>query len=144
MTNGQEGSIKYLEKEGEKISWIGKNGMINVDLDAALSKENTPDEVEVMLKEIKDLIESVPGKRKLLIKMTPYLGSRMRASQFRKKMAEKLKQHFKKPVFDKAAVYGGDVISRTVTSFILKTSGVNNAKVFEAKEEALKWLKKIK
>ena len=142
MSKEQESSTKYLGKKERKVSWIGKKGIINVDLDVVLSKGTTPEDVEVILQEIKDLIESVPGKKRLLVKLTPYLGASMRASQFRKKLAEKIKYHFKKPLFDKAAVYGGDVISRTITSFILKGSGLKNVKVFKIKEDSQEWLKK--
>lgn len=132
---------RHLEKEGKKITWIRKDGVINIDLETALYKQITPEETIDILKEIKVIIERVPRKRRVLIKMTPYLGAPAKASSFRKKLAKRVKELFQESMFDKIGIFGGDIISRTVTLFIVKATGIKNVKVFVTKEEVLKWLK---
>ncbi len=41
----------------------------------------------------------------------------------------------------KAAMFGGNIIVRTLASFVIAAAGKKNIKFFAAKEEALKWLK---
>ncbi len=41
----------------------------------------------------------------------------------------------------KAAMFGGNIIVRTLASFVIAAAGKKNIKFFVAKEEALKWLK---
>ncbi len=41
----------------------------------------------------------------------------------------------------KAAMFGGNIIVRTLASFVIAAVGKKNIKFFAAKEEALKWLK---
>ena len=58
-------------------------------------------------------------------------------------VADRYNQESVFELFEKIAVYGGNVIARTVGSFVLAAAvGIKNVKLFENKERALKWLKK--
>jgi len=57
-------------------------------------------------------------------------------------MAERIKRMIKDSNFKKIAIYGGDIVIRTVASFIVSASGVKKMRVFSNQEEAFKWLEK--
>lgn len=117
--------------------WINKDNIICLGIGQSPTKEdieNVIDEVEKILKELK-------GQGKVLIHTSPYLGPVLSGAGFRKKLAEKTKKVFKEIGFKKIAIFGGDMMSRTITMFIISASGIKDMRVFKKKEKALEWLK---
>jgi len=135
MPNKQTIENSSLKKDEGKI-WIEKDGIIYIELSKRMSEED----VKQLMKEIEEAIRKVLGKAKILINLrtVPTVWT----SQFRKRLAERIKEIAKNIRFEKAALFGGNVVLRTIASFIIAATGLGNVKVFPTKEEALKWLKK--
>ncbi len=111
---------------------IRKNGIIYVEVDEAIQEG----EFMALFEKIKERTRSFPKKPKILI-VNLVIDSVLRSYVLRKKVGDK----FKELVFEKAAIYEDNVFSRTVASFIVAVSGLENVRVFVSKEKALKWLK---
>jgi len=135
MPNKQTIENSSLKKDEGKI-WIEKDGIIYIELSKRMSEED----VKQLMKEIEEAIRKVLGKAKILINLrtVPTVWT----SQFRKRTVERVKEIAKNIRFEKAALFGGNVVLRTIASFIIAATGLGNVKVFPTKEEALKWLKK--
>lgn len=132
MTNEQ--TIK--NKEEQSKVWIGEDGIVRL----TLAKMITEKDIWDIFEDLEEKLKRLSGKAKVLINMTTI--SIIRSSKFRKITAEKVKKIAIDPGFENAAICGGDIILRTIASFIVKVSRVKNIKVFTTEEEALKWLKK--
>ncbi len=124
-------------EEKTKI-WIDKEGILNIKL----FMKDTAVEVEDLLKDAKESLLTSGAKTKILVDISGVIVGHMRSSQLRKEVVKSIKEWIKEAKFEKAAVFGGDIIKRTITSFILVASGIKNIRVFETREKALKWLKK--
>lgn len=138
--------IKYME-EGQKTKrrkteenriWIGNYGIVNIEVGNLSSKEI----VLELLKKTKEILKEFPDKNKILIDLGffPFAPS-IHTSSFRKQVAEGLKDIIKEASSKRVAVFGGDIVKRTITSFVIIASGIKSIKVLGTKEEALKWLK---
>ncbi len=112
---------------------IGENGIIYVEIKESAREE----EFMELFEKIKEETENLSEKPKLLI-VNLVIDSVLRSYILRKKVGDK----FKELVFEKAAIYEDNVFSRTVASFIIGASGLENVRVFVSKEKAVKWLKK--
>jgi len=90
---------------------------------------------------------NLPGsKLKVLVDITN-TSIVPRASSYRRGIAEGIKNlYHKDPEFQriqKVAVFGGSLIIRTITSFVIMAAKLQKRmKIFETKEEALNWLMK--
>lgn len=134
MSNKQD--IKDKEPEGEKNKiWVGKDGILHLKVARTFIEED----VMELIKEVKETLGGFQAKAKILADMST--TSIIRSSQFRKRTAEQIMKMAKDPGFEKAAIFGGNAVMRTIASFIIMASGVKNMKIFETREEALKWLK---
>ena len=100
-------------------------------------------DIEGILKLIDEIVETInklAGKTKVLINVTE--AGIFTSSQARKKLAARIKERFKYPRLEKVAVFGGNIVQRTVGLFVVSAAGIKNMKFFKAKTEALKWLKR--
>lgn len=136
MLNKQVIENKNLGENKSKV-WVGKDGIVNVET-AKITDEK---EIEQLLEEMEKIIGKMPGKAKVLINLT-ITTNIIRSSQFRKKTVERVKKIAKDPGFEKAALFVGNLVMRTIASFIIAAAGLQNVKIFPTREEALKWLKK--
>ena len=125
------------ENKDDRV-WMGDNGIIYVEVADRLNQES----VFELFEKIVEMLRTFSGRRKLLIHInqsTIFTPS----SLWRKEITNKIIAASKELEFEKIAVYGGNVIARTVGSFVLAAAvGIKNVKLFENKERALKWLKK--
>ena len=92
-----------------------------------------------LIKEAREAIEKLSGKAKILIDISG--ATVFRSAQFRKKTAGQLRDIAENIGFKRAAMFGGGLIRRTIASFVIVASGVKKMRIFETKEEAVKWLK---
>ena len=100
-------------------------------------------DIEGILKLIDEIVETInklAGKTKVLINVTE--AGIFTSSRARKKLAARIKERFKYPRLEKVAVFGGNIVQRTVGLFVVSAAGIKNMKFFKAKTEALKWLKR--
>ena len=123
--------------EKENKEWIDKDGIVNI----RISKIITVEGVYEIIDNCEKFLREAGGKGKILINIIPYKGPFIATSEFRKIVSERIKKVIKDPGFKKVAVLGGNIIIRTVVSFIITASGVKYIKVFNTQEKALKWLK---
>ncbi len=121
--------------EEELKVWIDKDGIANIKI----IRNFTIEDVKALMNEGRELARNLSEKPKILLDMTSGLNAL--SSQFRKEIGEQVKELVKDPGFKKVAVFGGNIIIRTVASFIITASGVRYIKVFNTQEKALKWLK---
>ena len=129
---------QIISKEEKSKVWIGKDGILNIVIRMKDPEENIID----LLEEVKRVLSTLGNRVKILVDISgPVLGH-MRSSQLRKGVAKNVNEWRQKVNFEKAALFGGDAIRRTISSFVITATGLKNIKVFETKEEALKWLKK--
>ena len=123
-------------KKPEEMSiWIDKEGIVHVRMIRDLTSEN----IKNLIEEGRELVKRLSGKPKVIIDIASGLSSI--PFQLRKEIGGYVKELVENPGFKKVAISGG-IIARTIASFIIAASGEKNIKVFETKEEALKWLKK--
>jgi len=125
------------EREIKKVIET-KDGIILFDMSDLSSEESILEKIRA----IKEALVQANGEGRVLIKMTPFLKNPItRSSIFRKRMAEKAIEVFKEPGFERAAIFGASVVTKTIASFIINASGLNNMKIFDSREKALMWLK---
>ena len=135
MTNRQNIKNKDLKGKQNRV-WLREGGIVCI----TLAKTLTEEDIWNILEDSEEKLRRLSGKGKVLINMST--TSVIRSSQFRKITTEKIKKIARDPGFEKAAIYGGDIVLRTIASFIIMTSGTKNIKIFSTEKEALKWLKK--
>ena len=124
------------ENNPEKMTIsLDKEGIVNVKIVRDLASED----IKNLIKEGRELVKRFSEKPKVIIDITSGLSPI--SFQLRKEIGGHVKELVESPGFEKVAVFG-EIIARTIASFIIAASGEKNIKVFEGKEEALKWLKK--
>ena len=116
--------------------FVDKNGIIHARVPSGLDLGGTIRFID----EIVEAIGKFKKKSRDLIDITE--TNVFTSSQSRKVLAGRIKDIIDYPGFAKAAIFGGGIIQRTVTSFVLSIAQIKNMKLFETKQEALKWLKK--
>jgi len=134
-------SKKNLKNGGfqkdKSMVFVGRDGIINVELAKTMEEKD----VEQLVTEIEEIMKKTPGKARILFNLTS-TTTHIRSSQFRKELAERIKKIDKNIGFTKVAFFGGNLIIRTIASFIIATAEFKNIKIFLNREEALKWLRK--
>lgn len=130
--------IRNMGPEERGGVWIGDDGIVHIEITRVVTGEY----VDKLIKKVKLVLEEFSGKGKILVNMgnmADTLG--IRSSHFRKKSVEQARDLIKNPGFEKAAIFKGNVMQRTIASFIIVASRQKNIKIFLKKEEALDWLK---
>ena len=125
---------KHRESEENNKVWTGKDGVVYVEV----VKVSTEKEVVELVEKVKEIIIGRGKKAKILIEIKT--STIIRSSQFRKRLTEKLRDIIEGPGFKKAAIFGGNIVSRTIASFVIVAGGIKNMRIFGTKEEALRWL----
>ena len=126
-----------LTNNKDTMAWMGDDGIVRIRTGKVWGEEVMRSLVEKILEIIKDL----PAKPKFLVDLG--LAPHITSTTYRRNMAKMAKEAFKKIKFEKVAVYGGigGKVQKIVVSFIVTAAGIKNIKLFNAEEEALKWLK---
>ena len=127
-----------MEMKKENKIWIGKDSIIYVEIaDKDISGENVFKVIEDTVK----IVREFSGKAKILANFVNPVF-KVGDSRFRKKIVDVMIEMYKNPGFEKVAICGVSTLLRVASLFIVKTTKLTNMKVFETKEQALKWLKK--
>ena len=124
------------EKQEKKMVWIDDKGIICLNLGEKPSEED----VYKLLDELVRVFEDIGRKPKILIYVIPYLGPMLSNMELRERLIDEAKAILAGHELDKVAVVGGDAVSRTITSFIIRMSGFDNTEVFDNEEKARRWL----
>lgn len=126
-----------MENKEENKILIGKDNIIYIEI----TKEDLSGEyILELMKEAIEVIRKFSGKAKLLAKFSkPVL--KVGSSKERKKMVKLIEDAYKDPGFDKLAICGVNTLLKIVSFFVVKATKIENIRIFESKEEALKWLK---
>lgn len=134
----EKGNIKN-ENSGNKKDrvWIHNDGIIRIFEDDPFDEQDIKDVVVAA----KRVLGELGGKGRILIKITNKIKTPVTSSETRKELVKEAKNIIKDPGFERAAIYGGSLVSRTVASFIITAIGLKNIKIFATKEKALEWLK---
>ena len=127
---------KNIQKENNKL-WVDKEGIIRIFESKPFSEE----EIKDIIKEVKRILKDFNGKARVLIRVTGKIEFPLINSKVRKEIAKQAKEIDKDTGLEKVAIVGSNIISRTIASFVISSSGLNNIKVFATENEALKWLR---
>jgi hypothetical protein len=127
---------KQIEQRKDNI-WVDEDGIINI----IIAMENPAEETEGLLEKVRTTIRASSGKARILVDISGPILGHMRSSQARKGVTEEIKEWLNRAKFEKAAVFGGDTIRRTITSFVITATGMKNVRIFGTREDALRWLK---
>jgi hypothetical protein len=122
----------------ENKAWIIKDNIVCI----IANVQDTDKSIKILLDQVKEKLIKVGKRAKILIDLSGPISENLRSSQVRKKIVAEVKRWLKGVEFDKAAIFGGDTIKRTIASFLIAASGIKRVKIFEKKEQALKWLQK--
>lgn len=117
-----------------KTWWDEEKHIIIHKVDGPYEEEDVND----LLKKIDELRKEMPDtKLRALLDLS---SAHNITSGARKAVAQKVYKH---PDLERVSAFGVSTFARVVNSFIIKASGAGSDKVrvFEKKEEALKWLK---
>jgi len=126
------------EKDSEKNQsrvWIGDDNIIYITIAKKLREED----IWKALDKTEELLKGFARKGKVLIDMST--SSVIRSSQFRRVTVEKVKEVVMNSGLEKAAIFGGGIVLKTIAFFIVMASGMQNVKIFNTSKEALEWLK---
>lgn len=113
------------------IWWDEEFKIIRNQSEGDFEEKDAADQIHAINK----LADSKPGKVAVLNDLT---NAGTASSGARKLFAEILKSD----KITKHAFLGMKTMTRVIVSFIMKASGVKNAKFFDNEEDALRWLKK--
>jgi hypothetical protein len=131
----KEKNIKNLE---ERFKIWTEEGIIYIEFIKSIIYED----LDFIFNEIEENLKKFNGNGKILVSLASNYKSIFPSSQTRKEMMSRSNNLLKKIGFDKAAIYGGNLIITTIVSFILTAAQIKNVKFFDTKEKALNWLKK--
>ena len=133
-------NIKNEDIEKNKI-WIKDEKIISI----RLGNVSSQDSISKLLEEAKEILKKFPDKDNVLIDLGVFSFSpNVSSSLFRKQVVEELRGIKIEAGSKKIAVFGGNVMKRTITSFVISASGIENMKVFKTEREALNWLEKTR
>jgi len=133
-------NIKIEDIEKNKI-WIKNEKIISI----RLGNISSQDSISELLEEAKEILKKFPDKDRVLIDLGVFSFSpNVSSSLFRKQVVGELRGIKREAGSKKIAVFGGNVMKRTITSFVISASGIKNMKVFKTEREALNWLEKTR
>jgi len=124
-----------MEPKEENKVFIREDGIIYVEIGEKVSEQGIRD----LIDKIMEVLGDIPKKPKILVNIG--ILFLIRSSSFRKELSDKIKTIFKEHEFGKIAFYSVNIKTRTVVSFIIAGTGLENMRVFKSEQEALKWLK---
>lgn len=119
------------ETKKYRIWWDEEFKIIRNQAEGDFEERDAEDQMNAIHK----LADSIPGRVAVLNDLT---RAGTASSGGRKIFAEMMKSD----KITKHAFLGMKTVTRVIVSFIMKASGVKNAKFFENEEDALRWLKK--
>ena len=105
-----------------------------------VSEEVSEEEVMDLLDEIEEALKVIGKEVKVLVNVATTIV--IRSSIFRKRIAERIKDIFEEYGFKKVSLSAPSLATRTIISFIIAITQLNNMRVFKSEKEALSWLKK--
>lgn len=113
--------------------YLDKDGIIHWDarIEEPSGQEKAMQEI---MDEVLELAREVSGKAKVII---DFREASKPTSKTRRIVSDTLKTG----PFEKVAIWGTSIFTKTVAKFIIAFIGVDFVKFFESKEKALKWLK---
>ncbi len=123
-------------KNGKRV-WINEEGIICF----SLGESPTEEEIFSALDEGEEVLRSFKGEKKILVYTSPYLGPILSRMEIRERLTEEAGKIMGSFGDMRIAIFGGDAVSRTITSFIIRVSGAKNVEVFSDEDKALAWLK---
>ena len=126
---------KDNKKWGEDV-WINDDGIICF----GTVPTSTEEEIDKMIDKAIEFLRKAKGEGKILVRTSPYIRA-FSGSEARKRFASKVQKVVKETKFKKAAIFGGDVVARMITLFVITASGIKDIKVFDSEESAINWLK---
>jgi hypothetical protein len=129
----QGGFLIMSQTPKYKVWWDEKNQIIHTVAWGDFEEEDARSQAEIIVR----LVASRPGKVSMLHDLTE---SGKASSKARKIYADLIKLEN----IERQAFVGMKTITKVIVSFIMKFSGVTNARYFNTEQEALKWLKKGK
>ena len=124
-----------MEPKEENKVFIREDGIIYVEIGEKVSEQGIRD----LIDKIMEVLGDIPKKPKILVNIG--ILFLIRSSSFRKELSDKIKTIFKEYEFGKIAFYSVNIKTKTVVSFIIAGTGLENMRVFKSEQEALKWLK---
>lgn len=124
-----------MEKEGYQI-FLNKDGIIEIK---AGKDWGSIELMEDLMNDIKKIGKEVPNKVRVLVNIET--APNIPSVSYRKNVVKMVKDTIDEIGYEKISIYGGGIIQRTVTSFLIKAIGLKNIKYFGSEEEAQKWLK---
>ena len=133
---------KNKDDSGRKAEYeflIDEEGILNMKVPEPMTEQATYDAII----KLKDILRNMKGRKRILTDLR--VKSFITNSKFRKRVAEMIKDINDNPETktEKSAVWGASTVIRTIGNFVLGASGSSDTtKMFETKEEALKWLRK--
>jgi len=126
-------------KQKKSRVWLRDDNIISIEI-----FNDSKEEIYQVIEDSVEMVRSFSGDAKILAVLFITTTVGVEGAKFRKQIVNRIKDVLENPGFKKAAVYGLNVIMKTVFSFILHAAyrgKADNAKLFSTKEEALKWLK---
>jgi len=97
--------------------------------------EQGEEDARKFVEEITKLMETMEGKRCILIDASEGSKSGARARKIYVEFAKSIKET------DKVTIFGLGTLIKVIATFIVRAAGKENVKFFPTEEEALKWLK---
>ena len=127
------------KEDNQKILQISvdKEDVIHVSVVELISDRN----IWEVMQELEVKFINLSQKAKVIINLTNF--KIIQTPFFRKKIAERFKFLIDNLGIKKIAFWGGTVITRTMTSFVITASRTKiKAKVFKTEQKALSWLRR--
>jgi hypothetical protein len=115
---------------------IKGNKMIYIEVGEEVSEEEIVD----LFDEIEESLKMVGKDAEVLVNVATSVV--IRSSIFRKRLAERIKDMFEEYGFKKISLFAPSLVTRTIASFVIAITQLNNMRAFKSEKEALNWLKK--
>ena len=124
-----------MVKESKNKVSIKENKIIYIKVAEEVSEK----EVFDLLDEIEEDLEALGKEAEVLVNITTNVV--IRSSAFRKELAARVRDLFDRKGFRKVSLFAPHLATRTIASFVIAITKLDNIKVFKSEEEALSWLK---
>lgn len=123
-----------IEEKNGAIATLVEKGIAFIDVE----RINDQEEFNRSLAQARNIVALHKGNAKILIHMRD--NPVFRTSKFRKYAAEKIKELMDEIGQVKSAIYAESIVTRAVSKFIMLATGYKDYKIFETKEESIRWL----